>query len=59
MPELHMLANYLMEHEKIEGPDFEKLMRGEPTSVQEEEAKKASAETEEAKESEPESGTEE
>lgn len=59
MPELHMLANYLMEHEKIEGIDFEKLMRGELTSVQEEEAKKASAEAEEAKESEPEAGAEE
>lgn len=27
--QLHLLAKYLMKHEKIDGPDFEKLMKGE------------------------------
>ncbi|MCM1055497.1 MAG: ATP-dependent zinc metalloprotease FtsH [Bacteroides sp.] len=27
--QLHTLARYLMKHEKIDGPDFEKLMKGE------------------------------
>lgn len=27
--QLHIVANYLLEHEKIDGDDFEKLMRGE------------------------------
>jgi len=28
MDKLHTIADYLLEHEKIEGPDFEKLMNG-------------------------------
>jgi len=31
MDQLHTIAEYLLEHEKIEGPDFEKLMKGEIT----------------------------
>ena len=31
MDQLHLLAKYLMKHEKIDGPDFEKLMKGEIT----------------------------
>lgn len=27
--QLHLLAKYLIKHEKIDGPDFEKLMKGE------------------------------
>lgn len=29
MDQLHLLARYLMQHEKIDGSDFEKLMKGE------------------------------
>lgn len=29
MDQLHTLAEYLIKHEKIDGPDFEKLMKGE------------------------------
>lgn len=38
MDDLHKVAKYLIEHEKIDGKDFEKLMKGEPTSVEEKEA---------------------
>lgn len=31
MDQLHILAKYLMKNEKIDGPDFEKLMKGEIT----------------------------
>ncbi|MBD5146756.1 MAG: ATP-dependent zinc metalloprotease FtsH [Ruminococcus sp.] len=45
MDDLHKVAKYLIEHEKIDGKDFEKLMKGEPTSVEEKEAEeKAKAE---------------
>ncbi len=30
---MHLLAKYLLIHEKIDGPDFEKLMRGELTVI--------------------------
>jgi len=36
--ELHKVAQYLIKHEKIDGKDFEKLMKGEPTSAEEKEA---------------------
>ena len=29
MDQLHMIAKYLMKHEKIDGPNFERLMKGE------------------------------
>ncbi|MDE5992127.1 MAG: ATP-dependent zinc metalloprotease FtsH, partial [Oscillospiraceae bacterium] len=45
MDDLHKVAKYLIEHEKIDGKDFEKLMKGEPTSIEEKEAEeKAKAE---------------
>lgn len=31
MDQLHLLANYLVKHEKIDGPDFDRLMKGEIT----------------------------
>ena len=49
MDDLHKVAKYLMEHEKIDGKDFEKLMKGEPTSAEEKEAEeKAKAEAAES-----------
>ncbi len=33
MDQLHKVAQYLIEHEKIDGPDFEKLMKGEDLST--------------------------
>lgn len=48
MDDLHKVANYLIKHEKIDGKDFEKLMKGEPTSAEEKEAEeKAEAEKQE------------
>ncbi len=45
MDDLHKVAKYLMVHEKIDGKDFEKLMKGELTSAEEKEAEeKAKAE---------------
>lgn len=34
--QLHLLAKYLIKHEKIDGPDFEKLMKGEIDDSEEE-----------------------
>lgn len=47
MDQLHLLAKYLMIHEKIERDDFEKLMRGEMDASMFEEAPKAEAVPEE------------
>lgn len=45
--QLHLLAKYLLIHEKIERDEFEKLMKGElPESAFEEKIEEASAETE-------------
>ncbi|MBD5137728.1 MAG: ATP-dependent zinc metalloprotease FtsH [Ruminococcus sp.] len=53
MDDLHKVAKYLIEHEKIDGKDFEKLMKGEPTSVEEKEAEeKAKTEASETETSE-------
>ncbi len=41
MEDLHKVAHYLIKHEKIDGKDFEKLMKGELTSAEEEEKKEA------------------
>lgn len=43
MDQLHLLAKYLMKNEKIDGPDFEKLMKGEITVEAEPEVKTESA----------------
>lgn len=40
MDKLHMIAKYLMKHEKIDGPNFEKLMNGEISPSEYEETKK-------------------
>lgn len=46
MDQLHILAKYLMKNEKIDGPDFEKLMKGEITVESDTEVKKAEPVTE-------------
>ncbi len=51
MDDLHKVAGYLIKHEKIDGKDFEKLMKGEPTSVEEKEAAEKAKEEEQSKES--------
>ncbi|MBE6874211.1 MAG: ATP-dependent zinc metalloprotease FtsH [Ruminococcus albus] len=39
MDQLHMIAKYLMKHEKIDGPNFERLMKGEMPASEYEETK--------------------
>ena len=36
---LHFVAKYLIKNEKIDGPDFEKLMKGELDDISDEELK--------------------
>lgn len=43
--QLHVVANYLLEHEKIDGDDFEKLMKGELNTISDPELKEEAEET--------------
>lgn len=47
MDKLHIIAKYLMKHEKIDGIGFEKLMNGEPTVEDDDIPEAAEAESEE------------
>jgi cell division protease FtsH len=38
MDQLHRVAQYLIKYEKVDGPDFEKLMNGEVLPIEQEES---------------------
>lgn len=44
LDQLHVIAKYLLKHEKIDGGDFEKLMKGELSEIEDEELAKEAVE---------------